>query len=148
MGIRLGANHYGKAETRVFRIVRDTDRHVVRDLNVSTSLSGDFAAAHLDGDQGHVLPTDTQKNTVFAFAKTLGIDEIESFGLALDHPGGGDRVAPGEQLSHHGGPEVTGSAGDQDGHAGSVSVWLRFYLGQTDGAANSDPHEVLRARPG
>ena len=77
MGIVLGANHYGKAETRVFRIVRDTDRHVVRDLNVSTSLSGDFAAAHLDGDQGHVLPTDTQKNTVFAFAKTVGIGEIE-----------------------------------------------------------------------
>ena len=25
MGIRLGANHYGKAETRVFRIVRDTE---------------------------------------------------------------------------------------------------------------------------
>ena len=83
MGIVLGANRYGKAETRVFRIVRDTDRHVVRDLNVSTSLSGDFTAAHVDGDQAHVLPTDTQKNTVFAFAKRLGIGEIEEFGLAL-----------------------------------------------------------------
>src|SRR5688572_8037140 len=85
MGIRLGSNHYGKAETRVMRVVRDTDRHVVRDLNVSTSLSGDFAAAHVDGDQGHVLPTDSQKNTVFAFAKMVGIDEIEAFGLALAH---------------------------------------------------------------
>ena len=83
MGIVLGANRYGKAETRVFRIVRDTDRHVVRDLNVSTALSGDFAAAHVDGDQAHVLPTDTQKNTVFAFAKRLGIGEVEEFGLAL-----------------------------------------------------------------
>ena len=83
MGIVLGANRYGKAETRVFRIVRDTDRHVVRDLNVSTSLSGDFAAAHVHGDQGQVLPTDTQKNTVFAFAKQVGIHEIEDFGLAL-----------------------------------------------------------------
>ena len=30
-----------------------------------------------------MLPTDTQKNTVFAFAKSVGIDEIEDFGLAL-----------------------------------------------------------------
>lgn len=83
MGIVLGANHYGKSETRVFRIVRDTDRHIVRDLNVSTSLSGDFSAAHLHGDQGTVLPTDSQKNTVFAFAKQVGIGEIEDFGRAL-----------------------------------------------------------------
>ena len=85
MGIVLGANHYGKAETRLFRIVRDTDRHAIRDLNVSTSLTGDFAAAHLHGDQANVLPTDTQKNTVFAFAKSVGIEEIEDFGLALAH---------------------------------------------------------------
>ena len=83
MGIVLGANHYGKAETRVFRIVRDTDRHVIRDLNVSTSLAGDFAAAHVDGDQAAVLPTDTQKNTVFAFARDPGPGEIEDFALRL-----------------------------------------------------------------
>ncbi|MGH3509407.1 MAG: factor-independent urate hydroxylase [Nocardioidaceae bacterium] len=83
MGAVLGANHYGKAETRVFRTVRDTDRHVVRDLNVTTSLTGDFDAAHLAGDQAHVLPTDTQKNTVFAFAKKVGIGAVEEFGLAL-----------------------------------------------------------------
>lgn len=81
--IVLGANRYGKAETRLFRVVRDTDRHVVRDLNVSTALTGDFAAAHLDGDQSQVLPTDTQKNTVFAFARSRGVGEIEDFGLAL-----------------------------------------------------------------
>ena len=83
MGIVLGANHYGKAETRVFRIERGTDRHVIRDLNVSTSLSGDFSAAHVAGDQGAVLPTDTQKNTVFAFARDPGMGEIEQFALRL-----------------------------------------------------------------
>ncbi len=36
MGIVLGANQYGKAETRVVRIVRDSPRHEIRDLNVST----------------------------------------------------------------------------------------------------------------
>jgi urate oxidase len=83
MGIVLGANHYGKAETRLFRIVRDDQRHVVRDLNVSTALTGDFTAAHLVGDQAHVLPTDSQKNTVFAFARSVGIAQIEDFALAL-----------------------------------------------------------------
>jgi len=83
MGIVLGPNQYGKAENRVVRIYRDTDRHEIRDLNVSTSLRGDFSAAHLAGDQTRVLPTDTQKQTVYAFAKQVGIGEIEDFALAL-----------------------------------------------------------------
>jgi urate oxidase len=83
MGIVLGPNQYGKAENRVVRIYRDTERHEIRDLNVSTSLRGDFADAHLTGDQSRVLPTDSQKQTVYAFAKQVGIGEIEDFALAL-----------------------------------------------------------------
>lgn len=83
MGISLGANQYGKAENRVVRIVRDTPRHEIVDLNVSTSLRGDFAAAHTDGDQSDVLPTDTQKNTAFAFAKRHGVSAPEDYALAL-----------------------------------------------------------------
>jgi len=83
MGIVLGPNQYGKAETRVVRIYRDSPRHEIRDINVSTSLRGDFADAHVTGDQAKVLPTDTQKNTCFAFAKQKGIGEIEDFGLEL-----------------------------------------------------------------
>lgn len=83
MTARLHAHQYGKAETRVVRIVRDTPRHQIRDLNVSTALRGDFAAAYLDGDQSAVLPTDTQKNTAFAFAKKHGIDSPEQFATLL-----------------------------------------------------------------
>ena len=83
MSIVLGANRYGKAETRLFRVNRDTERHTVRDLNVSSSLTGDFTDAHVVGDQSKVLPTDTQKNTVFALAKQVGVGEIEDFGLIL-----------------------------------------------------------------
>jgi urate oxidase len=83
MAIVLGANQYGKAESRVVRIIRDTARHEIRDLNVSTSLRGEFADAHTAGDQAQVLPTDTQKNTAFAYAKLHGIDAIEDYGLAL-----------------------------------------------------------------
>jgi urate oxidase len=83
MATTLGANQYGKAENRVVRIVRDTPRHEIRDLNVSTSLRGAFGAAHTTGDQGEVLPTDTQKNTAFAYAKLHGIDSVEDYALAL-----------------------------------------------------------------
>lgn len=83
MGIVLGPNRYGKAECRVVRIVRDTARHEIKDLNVSTSLRGDFVAAHVDGDQSQVLPTDTQKNTAFAYAKKHGVTSPEDYALAL-----------------------------------------------------------------
>jgi urate oxidase len=83
--VLLTANQYGKAENRVVRVVRDTDRHEVADLNVTSQLRGDFEAAHTKGDNAHVVPTDTQKNTVFAFAKD-GIESPEAFLLRLaDH---------------------------------------------------------------
>jgi urate oxidase len=83
MGTVLGANQYGKAENRVVRIVRDSSRHEIRDLNVSTSLRGEFTDAHTTGDQAAVLPTDTQKNTAFAYAKLHGVSSIEDYALAL-----------------------------------------------------------------
>ena len=86
MTIVLGANQYGKAENRLVRVYRDSPRHEIRDLNVSSSLRGDFHDAHITGDQAAVLPTDTQKNTVFAFAKEKGVRSIEEFALTLgDH---------------------------------------------------------------
>ncbi len=83
MGIVLGANQYGKAENRLVRIQRSTDRHEIRDVTVSTALRGEFADAHLSGDQSRVLPTDTQKNTCYAFAREHGLDQIEDFALGL-----------------------------------------------------------------
>ncbi|MBF6181402.1 factor-independent urate hydroxylase [Nocardia otitidiscaviarum] len=86
MAIQLGPNQYGKAENRIVRVYRDTDRHRIRDLNVSTSLRGRFDDAHITGDQKDVLPTDTQKNTAFAFAKEKGVEAVEDFALVLaDH---------------------------------------------------------------
>jgi urate oxidase len=79
--IRLGDNQYGKAETHVVRVTRGAT-HELKDMTVSISLAGDFAATHLTGDNAHVVPTDTQKNTVFAFAKDP-VGEIEDFALRL-----------------------------------------------------------------
>ncbi|WP_024803135.1 factor-independent urate hydroxylase [Nocardia sp. BMG51109] len=86
MAIQLGPNQYGKAENRLVRVHRDSARHHIRDLNVSTALRGRFADAHVTGDQKDILPTDSQKNTIFAFAEEKGVAAIEDFGLTLaDH---------------------------------------------------------------
>jgi urate oxidase len=83
MSIVLGPNNYGKAEVRLVRVGRGAVDHDLDDLNVSVSLAGDLAATHLVGDNSDVLPTDTQKNTVYAFARRYGVDQIEAFGLRL-----------------------------------------------------------------
>jgi urate oxidase len=79
----LGQNQYGKAENRVVRITRDGATHHIKDLNVSVSLSGDMDEVHYSGSNAHVLPTDTTKNTVYAFAKEHGIASAEQFGIRL-----------------------------------------------------------------
>jgi urate oxidase len=83
MAIVLGANQYGKAEIRLLHVSRDDGRHIISDLNVTVTLSGDLAATHLTGDNTAVLTTDAQKNTVFACAKEYGVDQIEDFALLL-----------------------------------------------------------------
>ena len=86
MSFVLGDNRYGKAETHLVRITKGGDSgsvHEIKDVTVSIALSGDFAASHLEGDNARVVPTDTQKNTVFAFAKEAPVGEIEEFGLRL-----------------------------------------------------------------
>ncbi|MFD6125390.1 urate oxidase, partial [Streptomyces hydrogenans] len=68
----LGQNQYGKAENRVVKITRDGATHHIKDLNVSVALSGDMEDVHYSGSNANVLPTDTTKNTVYAFAKEYG----------------------------------------------------------------------------
>jgi urate oxidase len=82
----LGKNQYGKAENHVVRVDRATDRHEIRDLVVTSQLRGDLEAVHTEGDNAHCVPTDTQKNTVFAFAQQYGIESPEQLLLKLaDH---------------------------------------------------------------
>ena len=80
---RLGINQYGKAETHLVRVVRDGTAHDVRDLLVSVTLSGALEAVHLKGDNSAVLATDTQKNTVYAFAREHGVGTPEAFASLL-----------------------------------------------------------------
>src|SRR4051794_18966762 len=79
----LGVNQYGKAEIHLVRVVRDGNVHELRDLLVSVALSGELEAVHLAGDNSAVLATDTQKNTVYAFAREHGVGTPEEFALLL-----------------------------------------------------------------
>jgi urate oxidase len=77
----LGANSYGKSGIRLVKLLRPGDLHEIVDLTVAVQFEGDFAAAHVDGDNANVLPTDTMKNTVYALAKNHPLGSIEAFGL-------------------------------------------------------------------
>ncbi|KOG90260.1 factor-independent urate hydroxylase [Streptomyces varsoviensis] len=79
----LGQNQYGKAECHVVRITRNGATHHIKDLDVSIALSGDLEEVHLSGSNANCLPTDTMKNTVYAFAKQHGIESAEQFGMLL-----------------------------------------------------------------
>ncbi|MDT8915504.1 factor-independent urate hydroxylase [Amycolatopsis sp. PS_44_ISF1] len=83
MGISLGPNQYGKAEVRLVTVRREGAVHHLRELTVSTALRGELEATHRTGDNSAVLATDTQKNTVYAFAKQQDVGEIEDFALRL-----------------------------------------------------------------
>ncbi|GHJ90719.1 uricase [Streptomyces sp. NE5-10] len=83
----LAQNQYGKAENRIVRIARrggeDGAWHEIRDLNVSVALRGEYRDVHLTGDNGNCLPTDTTKNTIYAFAKEHGVASPEAFAILL-----------------------------------------------------------------
>lgn len=98
--IVLGPNQYGKAECRLVKVTRDSARHVIEDLNITTQLRGDFEACHTDGDNSQVVATDTQKNTVYAVAREHGVDTPEDLLLRLtDHFVDGFEWVTGSELS-------------------------------------------------
>ncbi|MBB5432136.1 factor-independent urate hydroxylase [Nocardiopsis composta] len=84
MGIRLGDNQYGKAEVRMVHVDRGTAVHSIKDINYTSQLRGDLESVHTEGDNSKCLPTDTQKNTVYAKAKEWGgVGAIEDFALKM-----------------------------------------------------------------
>ena len=83
MAIVLGANQYGKAEVRMVYVDRSSPVHQITDVNVTSQLIGDFTDTHLTGANDAVIATDTQKNTVYAMARTGGYSSPEDFALRL-----------------------------------------------------------------
>ena len=83
MKLTLKTNAYGKNAVNLSKIIRHADYHEFRQISVDVALQGDFETAHTLGDNANILPTDTQKNTVYALAKDHFTDSIENFGLYL-----------------------------------------------------------------
>jgi urate oxidase len=78
MGHQLAANRYGKSGIRLATVARDGATHRFTDLDVRITLEGSFEAAHVDGDNSEVLPTDTMRGTCFALARD-GIESVAGF---------------------------------------------------------------------
>lgn len=84
--IVLGQTEYGKSDIRLVKVFRDGERHGLTDVRVDVTLTGDFEAAHVEGDNTGLLATDTMRNTVYALAKEHLTGEVENLGLKLvDH---------------------------------------------------------------
>lgn len=82
----LGPHRYGKAGIRLVTVRRDDDRHHLSDLTVDVWLEGDTGSAYADADNATVLPTDTMRGTVYAFARQQAPVPMEDFALRLaDH---------------------------------------------------------------
>jgi urate oxidase len=83
----LADDSYGKSAIRLVKVVRDGARHTVHDLTVDVRCEGEFRAAHVDGDNTAVLPTDTMKNIVYALARQHDVHPPERFAALV-----GERV--------------------------------------------------------
>jgi urate oxidase len=83
MTVILAENSYGKSRVRLLKVRRDGARHTVHEWEVAIRFEGDFEAAHRDGDNALILPTDTMKNTVYAKAADTAATTPEAFGLEL-----------------------------------------------------------------
>lgn len=81
--MKISSNRYGKKRVRVLKILRDGNRHDVKELDVSCLLEGDFDSSYAAANNSKVVPTDTVKNTVTVLAHKLLGAESERFGIEL-----------------------------------------------------------------
>ncbi len=80
---KVWTQSYGKSRVRLTKVYRDTPVHEIVELSVDVELDGDFDSSYTKGDNARVIPTDTMKNTVYAFARELDVREVETFAWTL-----------------------------------------------------------------
>ncbi|WP_158792297.1 factor-independent urate hydroxylase [Granulicella sp. L60] len=81
--IELAENRYGKSCVRLMKVTRHEYGHEIYEWTVQVLLKGDFDAAHLNGDNSKILPTDTMKNTVYSIARTSTAPSMEEYAMEL-----------------------------------------------------------------
>lgn len=60
---------YGKSGVRLLKIKRNGKYHNIKQIEVQTELKLADHQDYMTGNNASVVPTDTQKNTVYALAK-------------------------------------------------------------------------------
>jgi urate oxidase len=68
---------------RLTKVTRNGDTHSVAEMSVAIELRGEFTRCYTHGDNSMVIPTDTQKNTVYALAQKYSFDSVEAFAKIL-----------------------------------------------------------------
>lgn len=79
----LGDNRWGKTGVRVSKVLRGDGRDDFVDVDVQVLLRGDVTAAHTEGDNSAVVPTDTMRNTVYGLAQEHLERDLERFAEVL-----------------------------------------------------------------
>lgn len=81
--IELAENRYGKSRVRLMKVTRHAHGNELREWTVQVLLRGDFASAHIDGDNSKILATDTMKNTVYSLARSSTATSMEEYAMEL-----------------------------------------------------------------
>ena len=81
--IELVENRYGKRGVRLMKITRHAHGNEVHEWTVAVLLRGDFADAHISGDNSKLLSTDTMKNTVYWVARQSTAATPEEYAIEL-----------------------------------------------------------------
>lgn len=79
----LGHSRWGKTDVRVSKILRGGAVDEFIDVNVQLLLEGDVEAAHTEGDNSGVVPTDTMRNTIYGLAQEHLTADLEAFAETL-----------------------------------------------------------------
>ena len=86
MPLTLAWNRYGKCRVRLVKVRHTAGADDLVDLTIDVGLEGEFDSVYTRGDNKTCLPTDTMKNTVYAFARQDAVADIETFSIRLaDH---------------------------------------------------------------
>ena len=70
---------YGKSGVRLLKIKRSGKYHEIKQVEVATELKLDNYRDYNYGNNSSVVPTDTQKNTVYALAKDHPVSIISFY---------------------------------------------------------------------
>jgi len=71
---------------RLVKVRRTASADDIVDLTIDVRLEGEFDSVYTHGDNKTCLPTDTMKNTVYAFARKDAVADVETFSIRLaDH---------------------------------------------------------------